>query len=148
MPANSTLLPSTSAHWERQRLSLTHTRRRTAFSMVLNGQAEAVQTGAFLMLLRVKEKRKKNSQDLSMQYANTSVLLPIFTSILTGLPTPANESTLPWFILSALLLAKWYTCIYAWRRRPYGWPNIHGTVLPGIGITYCNHTGNKSAIRG
>ena len=49
--------------------SLQQDEAREAFRMILRGETEALQTGAFLMLLRIKRKRRKNSLALSRPVA-------------------------------------------------------------------------------
>jgi len=86
--------------------SLTREEAHTAFGMVLNGQAEAVQVGAFLMLLRVKE---ESADELAgfveavREYvaAPTNITVDLDWSSYAG-----KRKHLPWFILSALLLAE------------------------------------------
>ncbi|HQQ75258.1 MAG TPA: glycosyl transferase family protein [Pseudomonadales bacterium] len=86
--------------------SLTREEARTAFGMVLNGEAEAVQVGAFLMLLRVKE---ESAEELAgfveavREYvtAPTNITVDLDWSSYAG-----KRKHLPWFILSTLLLAE------------------------------------------
>lgn len=86
--------------------SLTREEARTAFAMVLGGETEAVQVGAFLMLLRVKEE----SAD---ELAGFVEAVRDFIRVPNGIAVDLDWSSyagkrkhLPWFILSSLLLAE------------------------------------------
>jgi anthranilate phosphoribosyltransferase len=86
--------------------SLTRDEARTAFSMILNGQAEAVQVGAFLMLLRVKE---ESADELAgfVEAVREHISAPKNITIdLDWSSYAGKRKHLPWFILSALLLAE------------------------------------------
>lgn len=86
--------------------SLTREEARTAFGMVLNGEAEAVQVGAFLMLLRVKE---ESADELAgfVEAVREYVAAPTnITADLDWSSYAGKRKHLPWFILSALLLAE------------------------------------------
>ena len=86
--------------------SLTREEACTAFSMVLNGQAEAVQTGAFLMLLRVKE---ESAEELAgfVDAVRKHIRTPADIHVdLDWSSYAGKRKHLPWFILSALLLAE------------------------------------------
>src|SRR6478609_5449912 len=80
--------------------SLTRDEARTAFSMVLNGQAEAVQVGAFLMLLRVKE---ESADELAgfVEAVRAYIAPPSnITADLDWSSYAGKRKHLPWFILS------------------------------------------------
>lgn len=85
--------------------SLTQQEAREAFGMILRGDAEPVQVGAFLMLLRVKE---ESSEELAgfvqacrdVINAPTDIHVDIDWSSYAG-----KRRQLPWFIAVLLLLA-------------------------------------------
>lgn len=86
--------------------SLTREEARAAFGMVLNGQAEAVQVGAFLMLLRVKE---ESADELAgfVEAVREHIAAPANIPVdLDWSSYAGKRKHLPWFILSALLLAE------------------------------------------
>lgn len=87
--------------------SFTQKEAYQAMRMILNGQTEPMQLGAFLMLMRVKE---ETAQELAgFIKAIQSFIKPIKTSICVDLDWPSyagKRRCLPWFILSALLLAS------------------------------------------
>lgn len=86
--------------------SLTRDEARTAFGMVLRGEAEAVQVGAFLMLLRVKE---ESADELAgfVDAVREFISLPANTTAdLDWSSYAGKRKHLPWFIISALLLAE------------------------------------------
>jgi anthranilate phosphoribosyltransferase len=87
--------------------SLTRTEAHAAFGMILAGEAEALQLGAFLMLLRVKE---ESAQELAgfvdacrenMQPPPSSLHAHLDWSSYAG-----KKHQHPWFILSMLLLTE------------------------------------------
>lgn len=86
--------------------SLTRKEANTAFGMILRGEAEPMQIGAFLMLLRVKE---ENAEELAgfITAARSHIAAP--TDIVVDLDWSScagKRKHLPWCILSALLLAE------------------------------------------
>ena len=91
--------------------SLTRDEAERAFSMVLKGQAEPIQLGAFLMLLRVKE---ETGEELAgFVQAARACMLPLSTEITFESAPDLDWSSYagkkhqhPWFILSILLLAQ------------------------------------------
>lgn len=86
--------------------SLTREEARNAFSMVLRGEAEAVQIGAFLMLLRVKE---ESAEELAgfVEAVREVIHVPENAGAdLDWSSYAGKRKHLPWFILSALLLAE------------------------------------------
>ncbi|HQQ62362.1 MAG TPA: glycosyl transferase family protein [Pseudomonadales bacterium] len=86
--------------------SLTREEARTAFGMVLDGSAEPVQIGAFLMLLRVKE---ESADELAgfVDAVRAHITAPGNIQIdLDWSSYAGKRKHLPWFILSALLLAE------------------------------------------
>ncbi len=86
--------------------SLTREEAHDAFSMIINGAAEPVQIGAFLMLLRVKE---ESADELAgfVEAVRTSLQVPAgIHADLDWSSYAGKRKHLPWFILAALLLAE------------------------------------------
>ena len=87
--------------------SLNQQEAYAAMSMILADQVEPVQLGAFLMLLRVKE---ESAEELAgfVAAARDSLALPNGNEIIDlDWPSYAGKRRhLPWFVLSALLLAQ------------------------------------------
>lgn len=91
--------------------SLTQDEAKSAFSMVLRGEAEPVQVGAFLMLLRVKE---ETGEELAgFVKAARACMLPHDNETNSALRPDLDWSSYagkkhqhPWFILSILLLTQ------------------------------------------
>ena len=87
--------------------SLSRQEARQAFGMILRGQAEAVQVGAFLMLLRVKEETGEELAGFveacrdEMSPPGPAVRADLDWSSYAG-----KKHQHPWFILSLLLLAQ------------------------------------------
>lgn len=87
--------------------SLSQEEARKAFGMILRGEAEPVQLGAFLMLLRVKEETGEELAGFvqacrdNMQSAQQSLIADLDWSSYAG-----KKRQHPWFILSMLLLAQ------------------------------------------
>lgn len=86
--------------------SLTREEARTAFGMVLRGEAEAVQVGAFLMLLRVKEESAEELAGFVEAVRDVIDTPKNITVDLDWSSYAGKRKHLPWFILSALLLAE------------------------------------------
>ena len=87
---------------------LTQEEAYEAMSMILNGEVEDTQLGAFLMLLRVKEETPEELAGF-VAAARDSVALPAgHEAIVLDWPTYAGKRRqLPWFVLSALLLSHY-----------------------------------------
>lgn len=86
--------------------SLTREEARTAFGMVLRGEAEAVQVGAFLMLLRVKEESAEELAGFVEAVRETISVPGGISADLDWSSYAGKRKHLPWFLLSALLLAE------------------------------------------
>jgi len=86
--------------------SLEREEARTALGMILDGEADPLQTGAFLMLLRVKEETAEEIAGF-VQAARERAQLPEAPIIVDlDWPTYAGKRQQPpWYLLSALLLA-------------------------------------------
>ncbi|MEM8660638.1 MAG: glycosyl transferase family protein [Pseudomonadota bacterium] len=86
--------------------SLSQEEARTAFGMILRGEARQVQVGAFLMLLRVKE---ETGEELAgfVQACREQMAQPAqnLTADLDWSSYAGKKQQHPWFILSILLLA-------------------------------------------
>lgn len=85
---------------------MTQQEAEQAMSMMLSGQAEPVQIGAFLMLMRVKEETVAEMAGL-VQGARKAVSAPPDFPVvdLDWAAYAGKRRQLPWFVLSALLLA-------------------------------------------
>ena len=84
--------------------SLNFEEARRAFSMILSGQVEPLQLGAFLMLLRVKE---ESAEELAgfVSAARDSFCLTLPTADLDWSSYAGKRARQPWYLLAALLLA-------------------------------------------
>ncbi len=86
--------------------SLSRTEARQAFSMILQGEAEQLQVGAFLMLLRVKE---ETAEELAgfVEACRDNMLAPPATlkADLDWSSYAGKKHQHPWYLLSMLLLA-------------------------------------------
>jgi len=86
--------------------SLTREEAQQAFGMILRGEAEPMQIGAFLMLLRIKE---EDAEELAgfIAAAREHIAAPQDIAVdLDWSSCAGKRKHLPWFILSALLLAE------------------------------------------
>lgn len=85
--------------------SLTQTEAETAMQMILGGQAEEAQIGAFLMLLRVKE---ESAEELAgfVQASRDAINAPNIRVDIDWSSYAGKKNQLPWNLLSAKLLAK------------------------------------------
>ena len=87
--------------------SLTKDEAFAAMQMILNGEVEDVQLGAFLMLLRVKEESPEelagfvSAARASLPTPNSPIDIDLDWSSYAG-----KRRHLPWFILAALMLAE------------------------------------------
>jgi anthranilate phosphoribosyltransferase len=86
---------------------LTQQEAHDALAMILAGQVEPVQLGAFLMLMRVKEETGAEVAGL-VQAARASLVLPgdLPKVALDWATYAGKRRQLPWYLLSALLLAS------------------------------------------
>lgn len=83
------------------------TQAQTAMRMILNDEATPEQVGAFLMLMRVREETP--AETAGMVLALRETLSPATTSVEIDLDWPSYSGKrrhLPWFVLSARLLAQ------------------------------------------
>lgn len=78
-----------------------------AMDMVLNGQVEPVQVGAFLMLMRVKEETPAEMAGFALAARRSLNVPQDFPAVdLDWASYAGKRRQLPWFLLSALLLAS------------------------------------------
>lgn len=85
--------------------SLTQIEAEHAMRLILDAQVEPEQLGAFLMLLRVKEESIEEMAGFT-QAARQSIQAPPLQVQLDWSSYAGKSRQLPWFILSALLLAQ------------------------------------------
>ncbi len=86
--------------------SLTQTEAREAMRMVLAGEVEKEQLGAFLMLIRVKEESPEELAGFVQAARDSLPSSQTRVSVTIDWPCYAGKRRhLPWFILAALLLA-------------------------------------------
>ena len=85
--------------------SLSHQEAFDAFSMILKNEAEDVQVGAFLMLLRVKEESVDELTGF-VQATRAQLDLPTLAVDLDWSSYAGKRKHYPWFLLAALTLAK------------------------------------------
>ena len=86
--------------------SLTQEEAHHAFTMILDGTAEPIQTGAFLMLLRVKEETPEELAGFVQAVRHHIAPITDIPVALDWSSYAGKRKHLPWFILSALLLAE------------------------------------------
>lgn len=86
--------------------SLAFDEARTAMGMVLDGQADPLQTGAFLMLLRMKEETADEIAGFTLAARERARLPAQPPAVDLDWPSYAGKRQQPpWFLLAALLLA-------------------------------------------
>ena len=86
---------------------LTQNETRDAVGMILRGEVEPVQLGAFLTLIRVRIESPAEVAGFALAIRDTIHLSPHLPAVDLDWPSYAGKSRqLPLFILSALLLAK------------------------------------------
>jgi anthranilate phosphoribosyltransferase len=86
--------------------SLNRTEAAEAFGMILRGETEAVQTGAFLMLLRVKEETGEELAGFVDACRDNMIKPPALQADLDWSSYAGKRHQHPWFILSILLLTQ------------------------------------------
>jgi anthranilate phosphoribosyltransferase len=86
--------------------ALTEAEAQTAFGMILDGQALPVQLGAFLMLLRFREETPEEIAGFVRAVRQRLTPPAGVTVDLDWSSYAGKRRQLPWFILSALLLAE------------------------------------------
>jgi len=86
--------------------SLTEEEAHAAMTMIIRGEAEAVQIGAFLMLIRVREETPEEVAGFVGAARNAIAYPAAVAPVRIDWPAYAGKRRqLPWFVLSALLLA-------------------------------------------
>ena len=87
--------------------ALTFEEARESMSMILRGEAEPEQIGAFLMLLRLKEEAPSEIAGFAQGTRDVLDLPEVMPEVDIDWPSYAGKRRqLPWFLLSALLLAQ------------------------------------------
>ena len=107
-----------------------------AFTMILNGQVEDVQLGAFLMLLRVKE---ETAEELAgfVQACRETMIKPdqVLSVDLDWSSYAGKKKQYPWYLLSALLLAQQGIKIFMHGAAGHTEGRIYTEqVLPALGF--------------
>lgn len=88
--------------------SLTQEEAYAAMRMILAGQVEPVQLGAFLMLIRVKEESPEELAGFVAAARDTLALGSHLPEVMVDWSSYAGKRRqLPWFVLSALLLSHY-----------------------------------------
>jgi anthranilate phosphoribosyltransferase len=86
--------------------SLTAEEAHAAMAMIIRGEAEPVQIGAFLMLIRVREETPEEAAGFVSAARNAITRPDAAAPVRIDWPAYAGKRRqLPWFVLSALLLA-------------------------------------------
>jgi len=86
--------------------SLTADEAHAAMAMIMRGEAEPVQIGAFLMLIRVREETPEEAAGFVGAVKNAIARPETVAPVRIDWPAYAGKRRqLPWFVLSALLLA-------------------------------------------
>jgi anthranilate phosphoribosyltransferase len=87
--------------------ALSQTEARDAFTMIMQGEVEPLQLGAFLMLLRVKEETAEELAGFVQACRSHSIAHPQGLGADLDWPSYAGKKHQhPWFILSLLLLSQ------------------------------------------
>lgn len=86
--------------------SLSREEAIAAFRLILDGKTEAIQTGAFLMLLRVKEESPEELAGFVQAVRAHIAPIQRISADLDWSSYAGKRKHLPWFVLSALLLAE------------------------------------------
>lgn len=119
--------------------SLSLEEARDAFRMILDGEALDIQTGAFLMLLRVKEESPEE-------------LAGFVTAVREWIPAPeiavdldwssyaGKRKHFPWFLLAALVLAQQGYKVFMHGAGGHTLNRLYTEqVLPSLGFPVCRH---------
>lgn len=87
--------------------ALTFEEARESMSMILRGEAEPEQIGAYLMLLRLKEEAPSEIAGFTQGTRDVLKLPDVLPEVDLDWPSYAGKRRqLPWFLLAALLLAQ------------------------------------------
>jgi anthranilate phosphoribosyltransferase len=119
------------------RRSLTEAEAEEAFAMILRGEATAAQTGAFLMLLRVKEETPEEITGM-VRAARAHCAHPAAV-ISVDLDWPSysgKRQHQPWYLLAALLLASAGIRVLMHGCAPHAQDRLFAVdALGALGIT-------------
>ena len=85
---------------------LTQEEAYQAMRMILAGEVEEIQLGAFLMLMRVKEETPEELAGFVLAVRETLPVIAAETADLDWSAYAGKRRHLPWFMLSSLLLAE------------------------------------------
>lgn len=86
--------------------SLTEAEAQAAMAMIIRGEAEPAQIGAFLMLIRIREETPEEAAGFVTAVRNSIARPAAAVPVRLDWSTYAGKRRqLPWFVLSALLLA-------------------------------------------
>ncbi|GAB4297229.1 MAG: glycosyl transferase family protein [Thiohalomonadaceae bacterium] len=107
-----------------------------AFRLIMNGQVEPIQLGAFLMLMRVKE---ESPEEVAAAVRAIRESLPIPANVprvdLDWSSYAGKKRQLPWYLLSTLLLAESGVRIFMHGASGHTAGRIYTKeVLPQLGI--------------
>jgi len=112
---------------------------REAMAMILAGEVEPVQLGAFLMLIRIREERPEELAGF-VNAARDALVLPTDRPQiqLDWSSYAGKRRQLPWFILAALLLAENGIAILMHSTAGSKDDRIYTpTVIRALGIRIC-----------
>lgn len=117
--------------------SLTQIEARTAMQMILAGEALPMQIGAFLMLIRVREETAEETAGFVLAARATLAHPANQCSVdLDWASYAGKRRQLPWFLLSALLLANNGVRVFLHHIAPRGDGRVYAqTALDALGIT-------------
>lgn len=120
--------------------SLSQAEAREAMEMILDGQVEPEQLGAFLMLLRVKEESPEELAGF-VEAVRGRCGAPQQLKVDLDWSTYAGKKRqLPWFILVALILAEYGIRVFMHGARGHTPDRIYTEdCLTLFGITACNN---------
>lgn len=119
--------------------SLSFEEARDAFRMILDGETLDVQTGAFLMLLRVKE---ESPEELAGFVTATRDWIPApdIAVDLDWSSYAGKRKHYPWFLLAALILAQNGYRIFMHGASGHTVNRLYTeNVLPSLGFPVCQH---------
>ncbi|HEX5276324.1 MAG TPA: glycosyl transferase family protein [Fluviicoccus sp.] len=119
--------------------SLSFEEARDAFRMILDGETLDVQTGAFLMLLRVKE---ESPEELAGFVSATRDWIPApdIAVDLDWSSYAGKRKHYPWFLLAALILAQNGYRVFMHGASGHTVNRLYTeNVLPSLGFPVCQH---------
>jgi len=119
--------------------SLTLDEAQRAMSMIMNDEIEPVQLGAFLMLLRVKEESPEELAGFTLA-VRAALNIPAMPAVQIDWPSYAGKRRhLPWFVLSALLLATNNIPVLMHGTRGNKGDRIYTEdAIKALGLPVCN----------